>query len=670
MVLACICLEQWKAFRVLDVLNSAVCAFDDVLRDGLADTLTVSLGSLGVALLHRIEQFGDIDDISKCVSVMERVVEQTPEGQSDKPTHLSNLGISLLNRFERLGGLDDLEKSVFVQEDALRMTPEGHPDKPGYLNHLGAALSLRFERLGDLDDLNNQSHWEKAAVCLTPEGHPVKLGYLNNLGSSFFYRFARLGDLDDLHKSVSIQEDAVCLTPEGHPFKLGSLNNLGQSLSWRFARLGDLDDLNKSASVQEDAVHLTPEGHPHKAALLDNLGHLYVNRFQLSGHVVDLQDAVLRISSSAHLKTGPAHIRFNAARKWAICTRLQEDFLNAYHIAMDLLPELAWLSLSITDRYYHLLKAGEVVHDEPPVIMVFGNPDKVVEWVEQGRSEICSRLLDLLFVSELAPQQSPEIDRVNRHAVALDGLLKKIRALQSFEKLLVPETTVSELIHGVCAGQKEPIVILNLSAKQCHALICTNTNDRVIHIPLTDFTPENEGRMKEKREGELPPHDQLAQIRFESARHWAKYTRFQEDLLNAHHVAMALLQELAWLGLSITDRHHHLLTAGEVVRDAAAVAIASGNPQKAVEWLEQGRSIIWSQLFNLRTPVDTLNNSHPVLAKDLLFLSMQLEGSGHRNADGLSNKSGTQQSIEPDKAHQYASARDALLKEIRGLENF
>jgi hypothetical protein len=112
------------------------------------------------------------------------------------------------------------------------------------------------------------------------------------------------------------------------------------------------------------------------------------------------------------------------------------------------------------------------------------------------------------------------------------------------------------------------------------------------------------------------------------------------------------------------------LTAGEAVRDAAAVAIASGNPQKAVEWLEQGRSIIWSQLLNLRTPVDTLNNSHPVLAKDLLFLSMQLEGSGHRKTDGLSNKSGTQQSIELDKAHQYALARDALLKEIRGLESF
>ncbi|KAJ7799593.1 hypothetical protein B0H14DRAFT_3787655 [Mycena olivaceomarginata] len=87
----------------------------------------------------------------------------------------------------------------------------------------------------------------------------------------------------------------------------------------------------------------------------------------------------------------------------------------------------------------------------------------------------------------------------------------------------------------------------------------------------------------------------------------------------------------AWLGLSITDRHHLLSQAGQVVRDAASAAIAAHDYQKAVEWLEQGRSVIWGQFLNLRTPVDQLRKSHPALADQLVSLSKLLETAGARS---------------------------------------
>ncbi|KAJ7880844.1 CHAT domain-containing protein [Mycena leptocephala] len=156
---------------------------------------------------------------------------------------------------------------------------------------------------------------------------------------------------------------------------------------------------------------------------------------------------------------------------------------------------------------------------------------------------------------------------------------------------------------------------------------------------------------------------------------WAKYTKLQEDPLgafNAYSVAMDLLPELVWLGLSIRDRHHHLLKASEVVRHAAAVAIALGHFQQAVEWLEQGRSVIWNQLLNLRTPVDILDNSHPELAQQLLSLSFQLDGSGTHVSDLEPTKSTMHQSPQSsaNQAHQNALAREQLLQKIRELKGF
>jgi hypothetical protein len=108
-----------------------------------------------------------------------------------------------------------------------------------------------------------------------------------------------------------------------------------------------------------------------------------------------------------------------------------------------------------------------------------------------------------------------------------------------------------------------------------------------------------------------------------------------------------------------------------VVRDAAAVAIASDQAEKAVEWLEQGRSVIWRQLLNLRSPVHALKHSYPTLAHRLVSLSAKLEGSGTRPSARLF-QSGTQLSPQSvaDRAHHNAHERAELLKEIRQLEGF
>ncbi|KAJ7277792.1 CHAT domain-containing protein [Mycena rebaudengoi] len=163
-----------------------------------------------------------------------------------------------------------------------------------------------------------------------------------------------------------------------------------------------------------------------------------------------------------------------------------------------------------------------------------------------------------------------------------------------------------------------------------------------------------------------------ASIRFLAAAQWAKHAHIHEpsSLLNAYTTAMKLLPELAWWGLSITDRHHHLLQAGQVVRDAASAAIAVHNYKKAVEWLDQGHSVIWGQLLNLRTPVDELRKSRPDLADQLVSLSTALDtASTWSNAIDDAIKPKSLDSIAKQ-SHAFALKRNHVLQQIRELPGF
>ncbi|KAJ7903093.1 CHAT domain-containing protein [Mycena leptocephala] len=141
----------------------------------------------------------------------------------------------------------------------------------------------------------------------------------------------------------------------------------------------------------------------------------------------------------------------------------------------------------------------------------------------------------------------------------------------------------------------------------------------------------------------------------------------------AYRSALELLPELSWLGLSVRDRHHHLVTAGQVVRDAVGTAINACEYGTALEWLEQGRSVIWGQILELRTPVDALKHSHPDLAEKFLLLSRQLEDAGTRDTSlrpGLMDRHWEPLHSARQRYHAAANARNLLLKEIRALHNF
>ncbi|KAJ7135741.1 TPR-like protein, partial [Mycena epipterygia] len=653
------------------------------------------LSNLGLVLLTRFERLGDLTDLNESMSIHEEAIHLAPDGHPGKPSMLNAFGNSLTIRFEQLAELRDLEMSILMYKDAVHLTADNHPHKPARLNNLSASLSRRFEQLGVHADISMSVSKQEDAVCLTPDSHPDKPSMLNNLGHYLMTRFEHLGDLNDLKESLANQKAAVHLTPEGHPDKPWCLNNLGSFLLTCFEQMGNMGDLHESVSVLKDAVHLTPDNHPKKSSILNSLGSSLFRLSQQLGDLSDLNNAVLKVEEAVRLTPDGHSQKPYMLKSLDSCLRTRFAWLgdltdlNAAVLrgedAVRLTPDghlnkpvlLSNVGLSLLTRFERLGEISDLnkcvlITQDAIHITADTHPDKPSMLNSLGnalfrRYQRSGDLVDLnmcVLMHQKAVHLTPD-DRpqkpwwLNTLSVSLLERFQQLKDLEDLDhSLFIAKTAVALTPEG---HTEKPQRQNNLgSSHLTRFLQLRNLND--FQEMLFQFISAASSTIG-------PAH-----VRFQAASLWVRYAQIGKhpSLMDACSTAINLLPELAWLGLSISDRHHQIVEAGSVVREAAAAAISSGQPEKAIEWLEQGRSIIWGQLLNLRTPADALKQKHPILADELVRLSIQLDGSSTRQSNSQPNHAGTQQFLQSlvQKSHENAKKRDELLKKIRALDGF
>ncbi|KAG6371198.1 hypothetical protein JVT61DRAFT_9821 [Boletus reticuloceps] len=468
------------------------------------------MNNLANSFLSRFERLGDLSDIEHAISMLRDAVNLIPVDHPLKATLLINLGIIFFHRFIHLRELDDLEDAIIRQRDAVDLTPYGHPDKPSILSHLGNSLITRFERIGVPSDLEDAISKQRDAVNLTPHGHPAKPSYFNNLGNCLRHRFHRFGERSDLEEAVSMLRAAVDLTPFDHPHKSPHLRSLGQCLAARFRHVKELGDLDSAIRMLREAAALVPHGHSQKPAHLYFLAASYKARFNHTGKTSDLEQAIILFSYAATVPIGPVGVRFGASRNWISCAQRirHHTLLHAYSVSIGLLPQFAWIGLSLTQRYMHLAEDPKFVRDAAAAALDSGLPETAVEWLEQGRSIIWGELFQLRSsYEELSSDSSRlckcsptlseptghltteplqhEIDKHRTLASERDKLLREIRRLPGFEQFFLWHKTFAQLRGSAHSG---PIVILNAAESRCDALILLDSVDHALHVPLPNFT--------------------------------------------------------------------------------------------------------------------------------------------------------------------------------------
>ncbi|KAF7341371.1 hypothetical protein MVEN_01873600 [Mycena venus] len=687
-------LLRFQRLDDVDSLNSAVSLLEEALRLTPRSDLNrfPKLANLSHALYARFQRMGNLADLNRSISIGSEGLNITLDSHIDTPSALNNHGLSLLSRFNRLGDLEDLERSISMCENAVSLTPDDHPDRLLRLHSLGCSLSQRFQRLGRLDDLNQSISIRDEAVRLTSDDHPDRPARLKSLGHSLRLRFERLGDIDDLQRSVVVQKESIRLTPEQHPDKPDRMSALHDSVFLRFEQLGNLADLNHCIILAEDILELTPDGHPAKPRRFSRLGDALLSRFEHIGDLGDLNRSVVEHCKALHLTPGDHSSKpsYLMSLGQALSQRFEQlgdldDLKHAillYEDALQLTPDgdidkPAWLNnlgVALHDRFKRLgdlddLQKSVEVAENAIQLISMGQIEKP-SMLNNFSIALYSRFQCLGDIDDLNKSITTEEEslastpdnhpgrqaRLNNLAMYLLCRFQQLGDIRDLERsCILGEDAIRQTPDG---HPDRPSWLANHSVSlRLQSWQGGNTeNLQAVLNRLSSAALSTTG----------PPH-----IRFYAAARWAHLAQIEvhPSVLDAYRVSLDLLPVLAWLGLSIKDRHYHILRAGKVARNAAAAAIAAGLPGVAVEWLEQGRSIIWGQLLNLRTPVDDLRKSHPVLAEKFIFLSAQLEGTGIRGREINVTNSSTQ-ALNTQRSHDQALERNTLLEDIRRLEGF
>ena len=168
-------------------------------------------------------------------------------------------------------------------------------------------------------------------------------------------------------------------------------------------------------------------------------------------------------------------------------------------------------------------------------------------------------------------------------------------------------------------------------------------------------------------------------IRLDAARQWAHFARKSDfhsfQLLEAYRIAIHLISLVPGLEQTIQKRYANLINISELSASAAATAFSYGEHNLALEWLEQGRCLVWRQLNDLRTPLDDLYMYNPALADDLLRVSKSLENAGSQAEVPPFTAETTmmeKMSIQDEEnAHiKLAKEWDQLLTKVRAIPTF
>jgi tetratricopeptide (TPR) repeat protein len=440
---------------------------------------------------------------------------------------------------------------------------------------------------------------------------------------------------------------AVELTPSSHLSRALRLNNLGASLQTRFAELGNLADIDNAIAQIEEAVDLTRDDHPFKPRHLSNLGSVLGTRFQRLGNSLDIDNAVMKQYAAVDIAPDdhPEKPRLLTNLGNSLLARFQglrnpDDIDNAiiqHRLAVDLTPKdqpdrlgfLNNLAVSLNLRFKN-----------------FGNIEDINNSIAKQRESINS-----------TPCGHPE------RAKSLSNLGSFL--LARFQRLENP----TDIEDAITSHQDAVNLVPDGHPYQSHYL---NNLGNSLHIRFSRL------HRHEDAEASIVCLSASAgspvgfpMIRFIAAERWISIASLinHNTLLAAYECALRIMPLVAWLGLPVVGRHQFLMRIGGIARDAAAAAISQERYDKAIEWLDQGRSIVWTQILHLRTPVDELRDVNSDLAERLLRVSRSLDRgleedtvSGNRNLRSME--------LEGRRYRALTAEWESMVEQVRLLPTF
>jgi tetratricopeptide (TPR) repeat protein len=331
---------------------------------------------------------------------------------------------------------------------------------------------------------------------------------------------------DNLVEGITLLRRAVELSPPPHPARPITLGNLATSLSRQFRDSGEKQYLNEAFALHEEALKLVRPDDPSRASSLSRLADLHILAYVTLNSEEDsergkyLEGAMENYSLAMQSYSESPSERYNIANKWAryADTHCHPSALGAYDIALQILPQVAGLSMDVQSHQEALNTGSDGLARNVSICAIrSGDFDKAVEFLEAGRAVFWAQVLNLRTPLEALRLVSPELEQKLRdisttlergshrnkvvgtadvHAkIAVDlererlnrlnedylQTLAEVRQLDGFEDFLRPRrvSTLQEAVRHA----RGPVVLLVENEEESRCLVMTSTNVRALSVP-------------------------------------------------------------------------------------------------------------------------------------------------------------------------------------------
>ncbi|MFE9748209.1 CHAT domain-containing protein [Saccharothrix saharensis] len=529
--------------------------------------------------------------------------------------------------YENTGELEHLAESVSLARGA--QDAPGSDPRARRADVLGTSLRTWYERTGELDALKEALDCARRAVDLEPSDSPNAHVVLENLATALHAHYPVVDDGSMLVEGLDAARRAHTVQDGGtQPGRMVNLSNL---LFDMYGLTGESSLLDEAVAAGREAVAGEASGWM-KAAAAAMLARSLESRYWRSGDLDSLRESV-KLSRLAVAEAPRGH---------ADTAKYRLVLAGALRALFDRTGEVSALAEA-------LRVARTALDDTAP-----GTPFR-------GKFVIHLALLNRM--------RFDVTDQVEDLEAALSLLYDKDLADDPGAAVVLGDTTAALVRHTGDPAAAVPVI-----ARMRSALTTRSMEDGVRRSLLRALAEllELTGEPADLREAvELSRTVAIGKtgsiaVRIDAARAWGRRA-VAADLVplavEGYAYAVGLLPALAARGRR-GDHEHWLGIFSGLAGDAAALAIETGEPQRALALLESGRAVLFARALDLRTDLSDLRDHDPALADRFELLSARLEA-------GTFDQFGVDESIEDLTA--VAEELDAVTGAIRslpGMERF
>lgn len=589
---------------------------------------------------RQADELGDVDTI--------------PEGSPERAKALTVKALTVLASSHK----DDLDFVIETLKGAVQCwgLPLDQPIPSGHfmrwtLTGLSHAFYMRHRWSDAVEDI--EMAVQTMRHCLDGASQPQDyMPHLGALASALEARYRRLGNVKNIQEAFELASVVLKKRSEGQTdVYIGDSWKCGRAAESLFEAIGGITLLDYAASCVRRGIRLASEEHPLMPVLLSRLGSILRKRFLHLQMPSDLAVAQEIAKNAIGLQEKKNNVDHDLSNNRAIYgeimlarfeSDLQQEHLDkALSLFQLILQESDKTASDLANANYQLGNALYMRNETNDVAVAISYLRKTLEIqpdTRRSRYPVWATALSMALSREFEQSSDP---------VAI----QEANSLSETATFLIPDThTARADIYAQLGEVKYKIFLAQHQVEDLEGCLLA------FHTAASSKSSPHPGCLK--------------------------YTRRWEDIALEHNhqslwsaldASLAHQTKLAGIGLSIKARHEYLTKNPLPASKAAARAIRQGNLERAVEYLEHGRSVLWRQTLELRSSLEGLHAVSPSLANQLAAIVEELDGNAKIQSITL-NPSTSWGGDDPDQIRRYnrelAEQYDSVLHQIRKLKGF